>query len=57
MILTLEEIAKMKETIAKSKQVLEDGLILDPEAAATLHRMIWYYENEIKQSEEKLKNL
>lgn len=52
--MTREEIQKMKKSIENSKQALDDGLILDPEAVAQLYRMIYYYKEKIEKLETKV---
>lgn len=38
----------LEASIAKSEEALRKGLIIDPEAASQIRRMIWYYKEKIK---------
>lgn len=48
-LLTSEEIVKLELSIEKAKKTLQDDLIMDPEARATLYSIICYYQAQIKK--------
>ena len=47
--LTEEERNKIQKSINEAQKALDDGLILDEEAKSTLYRMIFYYQDKLKE--------
>lgn len=50
--MTEEERNKIQKSINEAQKALDDGLILDQEAKSTLYRMIFYYQEKLKQDNE-----
>lgn len=47
--MTKTEKERLEKSIESAKATLANELILDPEAASQIRRMLYYYENKIKQ--------